>query len=1289
MKRTLPVLFFFLGASTALAAIQVRPHGWSDDPRPLIVGELDKVYPRIGIRLVRDGMDVVLSDEQIAVETKYILYQIPVDLSTGLYTAYLQHEGEVVAEVELRVDRTPPTVPKIKKAVQHKKTLSITCEAEDEGSGTASFELLIWVEGAQTRTLTNETCHFLVPIEWATSYLYRVRAVDQVGLMSQTEPHKFESAEKPKPKKIDLVESLPVPEGFDYSFNWTMQYRSVRGQPAQHVPKDFEQTMIARISGEVEGVKVQGDFQELPRQPSRNLIEVSKSGVSGKLGNFSSGTQGSQFLNFAKDSKGFEVTSKQANHELKVFTFEAQSFTQTKQFSGDGTRGPYTVVFNMVPGSETVIVDDGTGKTTTYQRDAAGPEGYVIDYFEGKIIFNQVLPSTYRVTVTYEFSVADFFLRSGDVSGLQGKWQISPSHEVSVIGLNETAAGAAAFTTATEEETFDSLTDPIEITKEYPLSRWPLVQNSEVVTVIGRGEQPIFSTSGSAGGYAVDYRRGTVWFLQSNYPPPGHTGTTEQIQAVYAYQVAFAEAARLTVEIGEGKCSKDASTITCPLPLTIPRDDPSVAVRVWRNADLAKDASNLLTPRGNEPTNNVGYPTQHAHYELDLSTQQIRFFLESGVTEGSQVLIEKRTAPRAEEQEDLKKQALSFAHAWKIGRKTELRYEIAQGTGDRQKLGEELQDAQCYQVTADPATTPPECPLPIELSGGSARPFILRPPGVTGDFIPIVPGTEKLVLRQAAGGDPRQLNRTLEGRPGDYRIDYNTGEVIPSVALAEGDQIEATYDFFPPGEPLGASLDKITGTAVNVDLSTQVGKMGFRGTYRRVQPRFVPVGSARPVPEDGFFQGQINFDVSRILSLNAGYSQSQVPEFDFNKFTEGEKVTRNRSFQGGLTLQPPHFPVVNFSFQKTRADDNLEQKETDNRTTSTTLTVTHPFKLGSVETTNKLIHRRAETKTLVAGVSGQIDEGLDFDTQIKPSPKLDLRGNVQHRTLHKIGADEQKTLQSKTLAWSVNTNYVLSRTARLNANILKQQVEQPQETSAGASSDTLNMRADLTISEISLHHIPFRQAPLYARNFSLFWEADTISGGETQSVRAATRLELTRKWGYNVSFAENRTRRDNPQQTTTSTTHRHDLSYTDLGRWKFSAVAGYGQTKSKQVLVQEGEVVRPDPTGSRQLFLQISHFWPKELSWRWSVNQNKAGIANEVTTSTLDLVYSMKKQRTLSGKLLHEEQRGTTSNTRQDHSLILSFPISEQALFSLDLRYVDDDRSRANTSFGVRAEVRI
>ena len=271
----------------------------------------------------------------------------------------------------------------------------------------------------------------------------------------------------------------------------------------------WQERLQLRILGQLsKELAVTYDLEQQPETPDRFDIKVKYSDSELTFGDFTANFTGNEFASTSKFLNGVMLTSKSNWYDITAVPsakLKSQTQNLTSQ-NGNNTKGPYNLGHgSIVEGSERIELN---GRPLVRNID------YTIDYFEGKLTFNDILTTLDEFKYTYEYTnILDLFfpsLSKRDFIGFQSRFTIDPEN----FGQEE---AKRELVVAYSKETFPTAgeVDPEVSEKEtlgvYQLAHVPIVEFSEKITYRGtllrKNEE-----------YIINYHQGQVKLLTRFLP---------------------------------------------------------------------------------------------------------------------------------------------------------------------------------------------------------------------------------------------------------------------------------------------------------------------------------------------------------------------------------------------------------------------------------------------------------------------------------------------------------------------------------------------------------------------------------------------------------------------------------------------------------------------------------------------------------------------------------------------------------------------------------------------------
>ena len=168
------------------------------------------------------------------------------------------------------------------------------------------------------------------------------------------------------------------------------------------------------------------DVEQQPETPDKYDVKVNYDNKHQlTFGDFSANFSGNEFASATKFLNGVMVTSKDNNYDFIAvpsakLKSQIQGLTSQK---GNNSKGPYSLGHGSIfEGSERIELN---GLLLQRGKD------YLIDYFEGKVTFTQILTQADEFKYSYEYTnLLDLFfpaLSKKDFFGAQGRFTLDPS----------------------------------------------------------------------------------------------------------------------------------------------------------------------------------------------------------------------------------------------------------------------------------------------------------------------------------------------------------------------------------------------------------------------------------------------------------------------------------------------------------------------------------------------------------------------------------------------------------------------------------------------------------------------------------------------------------------------------------------------------------------------------------------------------------------------------------------------------------------------------------------------
>ncbi len=257
-------------------------------------------------------------------------------------------------------------------------------------------------------------------------------------------------------------------------------------------------------------LKVIYNIQQEPEMPEKFDVRVNYDDKHELIfGDINATFSNNEFASATKSLNGVMLKSKGDNYNLLLvpaakLRSQIQALTSQK---GNNTKGPYSLGHgSIVEGSERIELN---GIRLTRGTD------YIIDYFEGKVTFKEIITTLDEFKYAYEYTnILDLFfptLSKRDFIGFQGDYTFDRTAITGEKFIPE-------FNRISSSEVFPNTTYSSEAQSElvqYRLSKYPLIQFSEKVSFEG-------FTLIKDEDYRIDYSEGLVSLFIADVPSSLH-----------------------------------------------------------------------------------------------------------------------------------------------------------------------------------------------------------------------------------------------------------------------------------------------------------------------------------------------------------------------------------------------------------------------------------------------------------------------------------------------------------------------------------------------------------------------------------------------------------------------------------------------------------------------------------------------------------------------------------------------------------------------------------------------
>jgi hypothetical protein len=245
----------------------------------------------------------------------------------------------------------------------------------------------------------------------------------------------------------------------------------------------WQERLQLRILGQLsENLSVSYDLEQQPETPDRYDVKVKYFNNELTFGDFTANFTGNEFASTSKFLNGVMLTAKDGWYDV-ITVPSAKLKSQTQNLTsqkGNNTKGPYSLGHgSIVEGSEKIELNN---VPLTRNID------YTIDYFEGKVTFNQILTELDEFKYSYEYTnILDLFfpsLSKRDFFGFQSRFTLDPE-EIGKPSPKKEAVTEFFRDTFPSVGTMEPETLEKEQSGQYRLSNTPVVKFSEKLTFMG------------------------------------------------------------------------------------------------------------------------------------------------------------------------------------------------------------------------------------------------------------------------------------------------------------------------------------------------------------------------------------------------------------------------------------------------------------------------------------------------------------------------------------------------------------------------------------------------------------------------------------------------------------------------------------------------------------------------------------------------------------------------------------------------------------------------------------
>lgn len=999
-----------------------------------------------------------------------------------------------------------------------------------------------------------------------------------------------------------------------------------------------EQAMNLSLSGNVgRDIRATGTIEDMPYQDRRIIIELKGPTSYIKFGDFNAGMPFGEFSSVpSKTITGVEAGYRIKNVDLKFLTSEAKSSPRTETKYGSNIKGPYQFAPWVVEGSETIRVDDKD--RGWYDRLLQRDVDYEINYFSGEIMFKEVMWSTTKITITYEFGLP-FISRQGDLLALQGNLLQRNNYKANFIYLRETvpsSGGINKFYVRNEPHTVQS-TDMNMRKKEYPLDGWPISDKSEFIYVNAttniKTNYEFDTSTPLQGDYWVDYDRGTITFREDTGITPPITPPTEKdnIYASYTYYLAFTERREnLKTTTQDDKCY-----ITIPSDMGITNEK---RVRVWQKGEGVTEI--LLTP-GEKESDPVG--SSYKIYDTKIE------FFSTTYCNGSTFIIEYKKVPSQDEKDnELKKEVLGITSDIKFGNIT-IQSEFARSQGDRIDLGTPqadiiyIKDISINDSIVTYCVNIEECKDDEKKRTNILGPYKLSSPHpiFQSPYDPIT--VEIIGLGLVIGSDL-------------YIIKYNEREISFSQKenIQVNSQIKISYRYLTEKD-LGGGITKTSGSAFKSSISSNFfkEKVGISTNLRFISPEFDPIGMGRIPAEKRGITSNLSYKLSRNVGLACGFSYSD----------REEKTLIGKDISTSITY--PKYPTLRMTLR-----ENQTKKEGQRESKNTSHNLDTTYKIG------KWTLGGTTSQTTYTGTYKTKNLNNVIRAGIKPTRNIEFNSSFNTAKNKSAASTTTTNITDLGVMWTLAENY------RINSKYNLQKVTSFTTTTEVITIDT---NFNVAANTIKIKGIPTRPDPIPVTTLSGNYQVrkDLISAGGTDNTNynLSFGFEPHKIVSTHTTYNQSKSKGQRGYQSTND-------SFTLRSQIKPKSKNNLQITPSYSTSTNKSAATK---TRSENYFNSLSFTPRKNLSVSTDANfENRK--ESKSRTFTLRSNYPLSAKMSLSLTYLN---RGTTlktlttKKTSQDEiNAGVNYKMGKNVTGSFDIRYVDYGDRPSGYNYTTRFETR-
>jgi hypothetical protein len=1270
----LTILLFFLikSVNSEIVNLSVEPKDWSKEQFPTIFYEITQDVSSCEY-IIENIPDNTPNGDWKLIENPTGVFNFSSPLQTGEYEFWLRsidNEGNKSEPkmVKIYVDTIPPPPPIKLRVEKIKDKYHLLWEkSQDKGSGIDYYEVTIDKE--EPKIVKSEDLEInLTP---GKTYNIKVRAVDKAGNEGE-----FSTLTYYLPQTLRIGDG----KGVEIFKDWTISgYRSLVYRDSKYLKGNIgssegtttgstiEQSMYLTLRGLLPGgLETEATIEDIPAAEQNILIELKKQNKFGiKFGNLKTTLSGGEFTTLAtKSVTGVEAFYHFKNINIKAITSQTKSLSTTEIRQGANIKGPYQIHPWIVEGSEQVKINDTNSSHKWIRIDPQTKEAYqvslvdtlmirdvdyVIDYISGEITFTNIVWDTATITVTFEYTLP-FSANTGDFFGSQMDFSLKNNSKINLVYFQETANQSGALNTASvNNKPIFATTNYSERTKEYPLDNWPIVERTETVKVNQQVKNNELDYPGKLEGhYYIDYDRGVLRFkdnLQDRWEAP-YRG--EEINVNYNYYISFHSEETLSEDQKIDEQTYKFNKIT-------PSSPNNKRIRVW--LDRGESSERLLTP--------INEKNPKGDYLIDSKVTSIKFSLDfiNSIENFSadRITVEYREIPpESGGLSQIKRTTWGINTSSRIGEFTQAEIEFAISQSDKGVYGTPYQES--FKVN-------PESPAgPYQVSK-----------------TPLIPGKEVI-----------KVNNTPKTRYLDYYIDYNKGEFyfverffVPQIT----DEISIEYRYLNPEETT-TGITIIQGNAFKIRTFTNIKKLQLEGSYRKVQPQYLPAGANKPNPEDKNLFLRTTYTPNRTISLNSSFSELKKPAEIIEMTQASEQMITNRNFSSGFILTPAKFPKIIFNYQTSTQKDNLPKehlkKQPDSESYNYFLNLswtTGRLKTGKEKISTNINYSKGETSSqLLTSKSESETETRRINLELNPHEYVTINSELSSNK--QFSLSHTPTSTSTTLSetsvnkfilnlrpanlYSITTSYDLQKTKKLPEN---------RESKIIAVESGFSILKPLEIKRGKKSSIPI---PTLTLNYSHREDPSSSPGGIiTKSFSSYVAANLTKNLtqSFRVNFNSSK-----QAKKIGSDSVNYTIGYTYRPNFKKISDINLTQTfiKSKNYsLVNQNLVTTKTKSYTTNLGSSLTLLKNLTSNISFSFQSQKSPNNTSTLTFSLNNTYRFKRKFNLTNNYSFQKTSGVGDSKKHNITTGIGYYFTSNSYFSLDTNFVDYNDKKNKNNYSV------